>query len=125
VFEKRMANEQSYKGSCHCGKVTYEVKADLGQPVYSCNCSICSKKGHLLTFVAPEQFRLLSGEDALSDYQFNHHIIHHLFCRSCGVQPFSRGKNREGSPMMAVNVRCLEGVEPGQLKVTNVDGRSL
>ncbi len=118
-----MANEQTYKGGCHCGKVTYEVQTDLAQ-VYSCNCSLCSKKGHLLAFVAPEQFRLLSGENELSDYQFNHHVIHHLFCRSCGIQSFARGKKRDGSPMVAVNARCLEGVEPGQLELTNVDGRS-
>jgi hypothetical protein len=119
-----MANEQTYKGSCHCGKVTFEVKADLGQ-VYSCNCSICSRKGHLLAFVPPEQFRLFSGEDALADYQFKNHLIHHLFCTTCGIQSFSRGKGKDGKPMMAINARCLDGVDIGALKVTAVDGRSL
>jgi hypothetical protein len=119
-----MANEQTYKGSCHCGKVSYEVKADLAQ-VISCNCSICSKKGYLLSFVPAEQFRLLSGEEKLSDYQFNTMNIHHLFCSSCGVQSFGRGKGRDGKPMIALNVRCLEGVEPGDLKITPVDGRKL
>ena len=119
-----MANEQTYKGGCHCGKVTYEVKTDLAQ-VISCNCSICSKKGHLLTFVPPEQFRILSGDEtALTDYLFNNHVIHHLFCPTCGIQSFARGKKRDGSPIVAVNVRCLEGVELGNLKLTQVDGRS-
>lgn len=118
-----MANEQTYKGSCHCGKVSYEVKGELGQ-IISCNCSICSKKGYLLAFLPPEQFRLLSGEGALSDYQFNKKNIHHLFCPSCGIQSFARGKKRDGSPMVAVNVRCLEGVEIDKLKITSVDGRS-
>jgi hypothetical protein len=119
-----MANEQTYKGGCHCGKVSYEVKTDLGT-VISCNCSICSKKGYLLSFVPPEQFRLLSGEEALTDYQFNKHAIHHLFCSACGIQSFARGKKRDGSPMVAINVRALEGVDIGGLKVTSVDGRSL
>jgi hypothetical protein len=119
-----MANEQTHKGGCHCGKVTFEVKADLEQ-VYSCNCSICSKKGYLLSFVPPEQFRLMSGEDGLSDYQFNKHVIHHLFCPTCGVQSFARGKGPDGKPMIAINARCLEGVDVGALKVTAVDGRSL
>jgi hypothetical protein len=120
-----MANEQTYKGGCHCGAVSYEVKTNLEQ-VISCNCSICSKKGYLLNFVPPEQFRLVSGDEkSLTDYQFNHHIIHHLFCPKCGIQAFARGKKRDGAPMVAVNVRCLEGVEPAQLKITNVDGRSL
>jgi hypothetical protein len=119
-----MANEQTYKGACHCGKVSYTVKTDLAQ-VFSCNCSICSKKGHLLNFVPPEQFSLLSGDDGLADYQFNKMNIHHLFCPTCGIQSFARGKKRDGSPMVAINVRCLEGVDPGALKLTPVDGRSL
>jgi hypothetical protein len=119
-----MANEQTYKGACHCGKVSYEVQADLSQ-VYACNCSICSKKGHLLTFVPPEQFKVLSGDDALTDYQFNRKNVHHLFCPSCGIQAYSRGKARDGKPMMAINVRCLEGIEIDDLKITKVDGRSL
>jgi hypothetical protein len=121
-----MSNEQTYKGGCHCGKVSYEVKADLGQAqIISCNCSICSKRGHLLTFVPAEHFRLLSGEGQLTDYQFNRKNIHHLFCPSCGVSSFARGTGREGKAMVAVNVRCLEGVELDKLKVTSFDGRSL
>jgi hypothetical protein len=121
-----MANEQTYKGSCHCGKVSYEAKVDLSQGVYSCNCSLCSRKGHLLAFISPEQFRLVSGDEkALTDYQFNHHVIHHLFCPTCGIQSFARGKKRDGTPMVAINVRCLDGVEIDTLKLTKVDGRSL
>jgi hypothetical protein len=117
--------EQTYKGSCHCGKVSYEVKAELEQ-VISCNCSICSRKGYLLAFVAPDKFTLRSGDDAgLTDYQFNKMNIHHLFCPTCGIQSFARGKKRDGSPMVAINVRCLEGVDVGSLKVMQVDGKSL
>ena len=124
AFKSRMANDQTYKGSCHCGNVSYEVKTDLAQ-VISCNCSICSRKGYLLNFVTPDRFRLLSGdEQSLTDYQFNHNVIHHLFCPKCGIESFARGKKRDGSPMVAINVRCLEGVEVGDLKLTQVDGRS-
>ena len=57
----------------------------------SCNCSICQKRGALLTFVPAAQFKLLSGEDELTDYQFNKKIVHHLFCSHCGVGSFARG----------------------------------
>jgi hypothetical protein len=81
--------------------------------------------GWLLTFVPVSQFRLISGEDDLTDYQFNTKNVHHVFCRHCGIRSFGRGKRRDGSEMIAVNVRCLDGVEPSALEVKHVDGRSL
>lgn len=115
---------QSHKGSCHCGQVRYEVELDLDAPVISCNCSMCGRSGTLLAFVPKEKFRLLSGEEALSDYQFNKHLIHHLFCKTCGIKSFARGKRSDGQEMVAINARCLEGVDPQGLKVTPVDGKS-
>jgi hypothetical protein len=117
-----MSDAKTYKGSCHCGKVSYEVKTDLAE-VMSCNCSICSKKGYLLNFVAQDQFNMVSGNDALSDYQFNKKNIHHLFCTGCGIQSFARGTSPDGKAMVAVNVRCLEGVDLDKLEITKVDGR--
>ena len=35
-----------------------------------------------------------SGLDDLVDYRFNKHVIHHVFCRTCGVESFARGKTR-------------------------------
>ena len=115
---------KNYSGSCHCGKVRYEVQTDLAS-VIECNCSICSRAGYLLTFVPSEQFKLLSGEGAQADYQFNKHHIHHLFCTSCGIHSFATGTGPDGKPMYAVNVRCLEGVDKNTLQTKAVDGRSL
>jgi hypothetical protein len=118
-----MSEAKSFSGSCHCGKVRFEATADLAQ-VISCNCSICSRAGYLLAFVAEDRFRLLSGENDLSDYQFHKRVIHHLFCSTCGVRPFARGTANDGKPMYAVNVRCLDGVDLDALNITKVDGRS-
>jgi|SRR6185436_16538355 len=119
-----MADVKTYNGSCHCGSVRYEVSTEL-KSVIQCNCSICSRVGYLLTFVAPEQFKLLAGEEKLSDYQFNKKNIHHLFCSSCGVHGFGRGTGPGGKQMYAVNVRCLEGVDVGGLTINSFDGKSL
>ena len=119
-----MAEMRKHSGSCHCGAVRYEVEADIDK-VMSCNCSICQKRGALLTFVGLPQFKLLSGEDALTDYQFNKKIVHHLFCNKCGVAPFARGVGPGGAEMVAVNVRCLDDVDLDALSVTPFDGKSL
>lgn len=114
---------QSYEGSCQCGAVRYQVNADLSSTI-SCNCSRCGRLGLILTFAPASEFKLLSGEDATTEYLFNKHVIHHHFCSTCGVQSFSRGKMPDGSPMVAINVRCLEGVDLDALTPKRFDGRS-
>lgn len=116
-----MAETKTYQGGCQCGAVAYEVDTAL-EPLIECNCSRCKPLGSILTFVPAGQFRLLAGEDAATDYQFNHHAIHHLFCRTCGIQSFARGQTPNGEEMVAINVRCLEGVDPWTLETQKVDG---
>jgi hypothetical protein len=119
-----MTEAKTYRGGCHCGKVRYEVKTGL-EKVIACNCSICTKRGMLLTFVPFDQFTLLSGEGELTDYQFNKKTIHHLFCPSCGVESFARGTTPKGGKMAAINVRCLDGVDIAALTPTPFDGKNL
>lgn len=115
---------KNYTGSCHCGAVRYEVELDLSKPVVACNCSMCSRMGSRLAFAPATSFRLLSGEENLSDYQFNKRVIHHLFCKTCGIRSFARGVAPDGSPTVAVNVRCLEGVDADTLETFRYDGKS-
>jgi len=119
-----MSEAKTHTGGCHCGKVRYEVTTDLGMLI-TCNCSICSKRAHILTFVTPDQFKLVSGEGATTDYTFNKHVIHHLFCSTCGVGSFGRGTGPDGKEMVAVNVRCLEDVDVKSLKPHEYDGKHL
>ena len=118
-----MPEAKTYTGGCHCGAVRYEATTDL-QQVVSCNCSICRMKGPLLTFVPAGAFTLKSGEDRLQDYQFNKKVIHHLFCRTCGVESFARGTAPNGAEMVALNIRCLDGVEPDSVEAMPFDGRA-
>ena len=108
-----------HRGSCHCGAVAFEVETDLEQ-VLACNCSHCSRKGYLLTFVPRSALVVLQGEEALSTYRFNTHTIAHRFCATCGCARSARERNETG----AINVRCLETVDLDTLTPVRVDGRS-
>jgi hypothetical protein len=119
-----MAEVKTYVGGCHCGRVRYEVTADVSQ-VWECNCSFCSRRAHLLKFVMPDEFKLLSGEAGLTDYQFREHNRHHYFCSACGIGAFNKGVQPDGRLMIGVNVRCLDGVDVSNLTVAKFDGRSL
>lgn len=118
-----MAAMKSYAGGCHCGKVRFEAALDLDRTI-ACNCSICTKRGSILSASSADQFKLLSGESDLSDYQFNKEIIHHLFCSTCGTAAFARGTAPDGKAMVMVNVRCLDDIDVSQLSPQPFDGKS-
>lgn len=112
-----------YEGSCQCGAVRYEVSVDLDNTM-TCNCSRCQRMGFVLAFTPQDSFRLKSGDEVLTEYLFNKKAIRHLFCSTCGVESFAYGKMPDGSPTVAINVNCLEGVNPRELKSQHVDGKS-
>lgn len=117
-----------YKGSCHCGYVSYTVKLDFANPTPEmmgagatrCNCTICHKSGYLLADPGDDgAFTLLSpaeGESALSDYTYGGHNVHHPFCPKCGVRCFIRGMFvHEGKEIrfMRINAITIDGKVDG------------
>jgi hypothetical protein len=109
----------TYQGSCHCGRIAFEVDGELGA-VVDCNCSMCRRRGGLLWFVPREALRLTTAVADLGTYTFHKHAIHHHFCLHCGIAPFSEGA--DGVSGASVNVRCLEGVDFDALEVKRYDG---
>lgn len=113
-----------YEGSCQCGAVRYDVDVDLDNTI-TCNCSRCQRMGFVLTFVPQDSFVLKSGEGNLTEFLFNKRAIRHLFCSTCGVESFGYGKMPDGTPTVAINVNCLDGVDPRTLESQHVDGESV
>ena len=113
-----------HQGSCHCGRIAFEVDGSIEQ-VLECNCSHCSRKGYLLWFGPRAALKLKTPERDLATYTFNRHVIRHHFCQACGCAPFGFGKDPKGNDTVAVNVRCLPDLDRGGLKVKPFDGKSL
>lgn len=114
----------NYTGSCHCGKIVFEVEGEIGTAM-SCNCSICSRKGSLLWFVPRDQLNLKSDAAGMSTYTFNKHVIKHHFCAACGIHPFGEGIDPKVNKMAAINIRCLDGIDLDAIPVKKFDGRAL
>lgn len=111
---------ETYQGGCQCGAVAYEAEADLDMTV-SCNCSRCKPLAAILTFVPQSSFRLIS-DGPVTEYLFNRQIVRHLFCPTCGIESYALAKGPDGFDMVALNVNCLNGVDPRALNSRHIDG---
>jgi len=111
----------THRGGCHCGRVRFEVLAPPRLEVIDCDCSMCSKSGYLHLIVPKERFKLLSGAEVLTTYEFNTRTAKHLFCSICGVKSFYVPRSHpEG---YSVNARCMdEGTVEG-MTIVRSDGK--
>ena len=120
--------KRTYEGSCHCGTVRFETELDLSAGTGKCNCSICTKRRSWAAQVKPEDFRLISGADNLTDYQFGTMSGHHRFCKTCGVGAFGDGYIEQiGGAYYSINLACLDDLDPTELAeapVKYADGRN-
>lgn len=86
---KEMRKERkTYRGSCHCEALKFEVSAPRHLVVWNCNCSICNMRKNWHFVVPKKDFKLIEGKDYITEYNFLTGLARHTFCNKCGVQPF-------------------------------------
>jgi hypothetical protein len=111
-----------HTGGCHCGRVRFEVMAPARIEVKDCDCSICAKSGYLHLIVPKSQFRILSGAESLTTYEFNTGTAKHLFCSTCGIKSFYVPRSNPDG--FSVNARCLDEGTVEEMRVIPLDGKN-
>ena len=122
---------KTHHGSCHCGAVRYEADVDLAAGSNRCNCSICTKARAWFTFVPEAQFRLLAGEDALTQYRWTppgkpEPFLRYAFCKTCGVRIHGTAEHPKGGRFYALSIATIDDVDADELAsapIKYIDGR--
>ena len=118
------------KASCHCKATQFEV-ACAPTSVTRCNCSFCSKRGMLVAYYPPDQFKLTTARDRVSTYQWNTFTGHHHFCGVCGCGTYGEspsyveGKPDFDHPQVGINARLLDDFDLAKVTITDIDGKHL
>ena len=115
-------------GSCHCGAQRF--KAPAPETVTRCNCSICTKRGALSAYYAPEDVDLGVTRESLVAYQWGDRMMTFHHCARCGCGVFAEApawttdEGEERPARVILNARLLDGLDLDVVPVRHVDGRN-
>ena len=103
------------KLTCHCGGVEAEVKVPENgfEKFIRCNCSICKRKGFVMSFVGPDDLKIIKGKEFIKLYQFHSKTARHFFCSNCGIH--THANPRSNPKIFMVNVACINDFKPFEL----------
>ena len=109
---------------CHCGAVEAEINIDNKlEKILKCNCSICKRKGAIMSMVKNDDFKIVKGKDKLSIYQFHSKIAKHYFCSICGI--YTHHNPRANPALTGFNVGCIDDINTFALEnVSIIDGEN-
>ena len=104
-------DQADFEGSCHCGTVRFRVRlADGLHTARRCSCSYCRMRGAVAVTTRQEDLHILSGEEALTLYEFNTRTAKHYFCSKCGI--YTHHQRRSNPSQLGINAACLNGISP-------------
>ena len=111
------------KLKCHCGKIEANIYVESLDKILRCNCSLCKRKGAIMSMVKNEDFKIVKGQDELKLYQFHTHVAKHYFCLNCGV--YTHHNPRSNPSMTGFNLGCIDEIDSFKLKDINLnDGKN-
>ena len=100
---------------CHCGVVEAEIKAPENfERILRCNCSLCKRKGAVMSMVKNEDFRITKGVNKIKLYQFYTKVAKHYFCSICGI--YTHHNPRSNPAMTGFNLGCIYEIDTFNLR---------
>ena len=103
------------KLNCHCGAIEAEINVpDNLEKVLRCNCSLCKRKGAVMSMVRNEDFKITKGIEKLKLYQFHTKVAKHYFCTICGI--YTHDNPRSNPAMTGFNLGCVEEIDTFDLE---------
>ena len=99
---------------CHCGEV--EIQVDLKKEIDQlkrCNCSMCKRKGTMVTTVNKQDLKIIKGAKKIKTYQFKTNVAKHHFCSECGIH--THNLRRADPNTYGINVGCIDEIKPSEL----------
>ena len=67
---------KEYLGGCHCGEIKFKFYSEESVEIWKCNCSICKMLDYDHLFVGHDDFKIIKGNELLSEYFFG--ILRHF-----------------------------------------------
>ena len=112
------------KLKCHCGFIEAEINVSNSlEKLIRCNCSICKRKGAIMSIVKNENFKIIKGKNKLKMYQFHSKIAKHYFCSNCGI--YTHHHPRINPSLTGFNLGCIDDIDTFKLENINVaDGNN-
>ena len=98
------------KLTCHCDQVEAEINiSEKLDKKLRCNCSICKRKGAIMSIVENKNFKIVKGADKLKLYQFHTKVAKHYFCSNCGI--YTHHYQRRDPKKCGINIGCLDNFD--------------
>ena len=109
------------KLTCHCGGVEIQVTLpETGfEKLMRCNCSLCKRRGYIMTPVDPKNFKIIKGQDFLKLYQYHTKVAEHYFCSKCGI--YTHHNPRSNPAMTGFNVGCINDIDVFEIENVKVN----
>ena len=96
---------KTYRGSCLCGDVTFEISGPLRE-VIACHCSQCRKtSGHYWAATQTENVHLILTSDVGIKWYRSSKTAERGFCTTCGASLFWRV---DGETTTSIGAGCFD-----------------